>query len=895
MMNISSKIACLILTLGSLTSLNLLASEVVETKVITIENGQDVESRPLEHMFRNPVLNSGYMAGADALNRSLDSLMESLFYNLLDNEVKEDISPSFGIGASFKRDLFQAENGAWVVLDRVGLGPYYDRELYKLKKIPIKLGANQTAEVYDIYLRTDPMRVSESTSLPFWRQAINNWFGVLPLLETILPPSFNANEMYDPVRRFETPFVFPASKQAFDQMELGSIKSYAFTGGVNLTLESTDGMGGIIKDIKTGSSAFDVSLPYGVFRTGSYRVNVLKRDHNIAWIGITDLKQFGHRLSSSFGRTYFLMPNSIPLWKGVPTDVFPLDISFESSSTYQLTQVYAYDMRIEEAQRAYLYALRGDLEPSQISWLRNKEDKIDSGVQFLLTRSENRDEVKNKVGPGVFVAKRQIASTDSKSEIEITDSSGKFNVLEARQESSLNKWDILTGGSSVELASVADLKVRKVFKKDQATEDVEYFFDFEPHPENIEVSLNLRIKDRFVDVEDFDAYLDVVELFSGFKIKDDLPKIPVRDEASELKRRRQIYFTTDLDTPDTLHVTSSLLGAIEISSAIRFSRSDLMGVANASNEEKWKVFCDVYQVDSNRCLGLQQSAIIRTIDRIGSLMSFVPKTMALQVPRLDALDEIWDALNALACLQKNPSAIEFQKCLRQLLDTDHPIQLAKALVGLMRVEKIFRSVQISTTPKGHGPASAKELFGKINGKRFSAGDLSRFSDRVDKSREVDSKFDPTHLTFFGIRPVPRRLSLRHITSFELSPLSLSSEKEIPNLILEVEAPLVRGKDIKAYVFVRLVETGRINLAKFKLVESVIEPSDLSIDFDFQTGLLRVSKELTGERGLVSGILASEILKAGGDFRLSLSYSYDRVHWSEEKHLDFRLQDGKLFK
>jgi hypothetical protein len=173
------------------------ATTVVESDTSEIEgvNESSPEAAPVERLFRNPVLVSGLSSGADAINRSINSLMESLFYNLMDNDIKHSLTGSAGIGLGLHRDVFQSENGAWVIVDKFGLGPFYGKELYRFNDVPVSLGASQSNDIFDIYLRTDPMRVSESKKLPFWRVAVNNWFGVLPLLEAILPPSFNANEM----------------------------------------------------------------------------------------------------------------------------------------------------------------------------------------------------------------------------------------------------------------------------------------------------------------------------------------------------------------------------------------------------------------------------------------------------------------------------------------------------------------------------------------------------------------------------------------------------------------------------------------------------------------------------------------------------------------------------
>ncbi len=207
---------------------------VIEVSDSTPDEVEQVSNRPIDRLFRNPVLAAGLISGADAINKELDNLMESLFYSLLDNRLKWPLAGPTSTNLALTRDLYNARDGAYVVIDRFGIGPDYNRELYRYNGIPVNLGASQSSDVYDIYLRTDPMRITENKSLPFWRVALNNWFGALPLLEAILPPSFNPNEMYDPINLIETPFTFPLSVESAKAMDIGSIKSYSINGGINL-------------------------------------------------------------------------------------------------------------------------------------------------------------------------------------------------------------------------------------------------------------------------------------------------------------------------------------------------------------------------------------------------------------------------------------------------------------------------------------------------------------------------------------------------------------------------------------------------------------------------------------------------------------------------------------
>ena len=79
----------------------------------------------------------------------------------------------------------------------------------------------------------------------------------MPLLELILPPSFNVNEMYDPFHRVEVPFTFPLSIETARSMDLGSIKSYSISGGINLGVELGVGIHGFKDQVTSGASALN--------------------------------------------------------------------------------------------------------------------------------------------------------------------------------------------------------------------------------------------------------------------------------------------------------------------------------------------------------------------------------------------------------------------------------------------------------------------------------------------------------------------------------------------------------------------------------------------------------------------------------------------------------------
>lgn len=851
------------------------------------------ESIAVERILRNPILAGGLNSGADAINRSINSLMSSLFYKLMDNEFRYPLTGSANIMLGFNRDVYTAENGAWVVVDRFGMGPEYGKELYRYNDIPVSLGASQKSEIFDIYLRTDPMRVSDNKKLPMWRVALNNWFGILPILETILPPAFNANEMYDPLRRLEAPFTFPLSVDSFEGMETGSIKSYSINGGVNLGVEISQGIHGYKDVITAGASGVGISIPYTIFRTGEYRVNVLKKDLNTAWVGITDATRIGHRIENHFGTTYYLLSKTVPLWTGMPAPVLPVNFSVEEAVGDVFSRVYSFDLREEEAKKSYLEAVHGNLAPAQLSWLRAREDKLKTGVGFFYNKKEKRYETSYNAGPNVFLVNNGTKRTHSDAEIEITDRDGKFYILEARQDRDTEDWNMLTGSEIANYSAIADLRVRKVIERNAENGDLTSRYEFVADPNPVDVSLSLQIIDKYVETEDLMKYIDQLSRFTRLSLVDEVPKIPTRDYDLESKRRKQVAFTMEIDAPTRLHVTPTHLGSFEGYAAIRMTANDLTRIANLPREELWAAFCEAFDVAKARCATWQESTFSRNIDRSAGWAILPLKVLDMNFPRLEAVDEIENALRALKGYAASSRPEPKRDYLRKLFSTAFPLELAEALLTLSDADAVPRSVQLTTNPKGNGPDEAKSLFKRLDGKRFRGGPKFPPPARYDTTIGVENNFNPANLSFSGVKPRIRKLSLfKEEVASKNTIRSTIGDYEVPVLAVRLYGSRM-DETKEVHVYVRLEQTGKVQLAKFKLIEEVLEVPTSTSGLDFTAGRLNFLLRLSGGSSPIANMLSSEAFGLGGSFKLTLALSVNGVIWSDEKSLEFRIDDGRL--
>jgi hypothetical protein len=875
------------------------ANTIIEIDDKTPDEKESVGTRPIERLFRNPVFASGISSGADAINHSIDSLMESLFYGLLDNKLAWPLTGSSNVNFNLTRDVFSARSGAYVVVDRLGIGPSYSRELYRYNDIPVTLGAYQSTDFYDIYLRTDPMRVNENRTLPWWRVALNNWFGVLPLLEAILPPSFNANEMYDPLNRVESPFTFPLSVDSARAMDIGSIKSYAISGGVNLGVDTAAGIHGFKDQVMSGPQALDFKLPLSVFRTGEYRINVLKKDTQTVWVGLSDMNRLGQRLDTKIGKTYYLLSKTIPLWKGMPAPVFPIDFGIEEAIGDIFGRVYAFDLRNPEAQASYLEAVHGNFAPAQVSWLRAREDKLDTGVTYFYTKKERRFETSVATGHNIFVTNKRTNRTHSDAEIEITDDSGKYYVLEAKEDEDRSRWDMLTGRAEQKISLQADLLVRKVVEKEANERELKSRYEFIVSENPIDVSFSLSITDKFVETEDLAFYLKELTRFTLLEM-DGLPRFDTREPSLLARRRRAAFLQDDHSPRHVLHVTPTHLGRFEGYASIRVTNAQMMAIAAKTRLELWQAFCKSFGVNkAAKCATWEKSLLWRNFYRVSALASKPMRLLDFRWQAADTIDEVEESVSALKTFHKVKTPEEKQTALRSLFATEYPIERVNALLSLLDTTEVPRSIELEAQPKGNAPDDVKDRFRKINGQRFNGDKSFPPPARYDSTKDTEKKFDPANLTFSGSKPTLRKISLYREDTPERSPRAKNHGKsgakqrqESPNLVVKLTVSKLKVPDF-VHVYAKLEQAGKLQLAKLKLFEDVVD-IPIAVDTDF-AGPDRVNLlvRLSGPQSVLANMISEDSLSSGGEFRLTLAVSSNGLLWSDEKALEFQVQDGRL--
>jgi len=873
--------------------------EVVDVRFDDDNEPVESDAPGINQIFKNPALASGLASSADAINRSIESLMESLFYSLMDNELKYPTTEHSWMSLGVKRDVYSADKGAYVIVDRVGLGPRYSKELWNVQKVPIVLGAEGTVEVLDIYLRTDGQRVAEQTDLPFWRQAVNNWFGLLPLLSTVMPPSFNQNELYDPLSLGEVPFVLPLSIEAFKAMPIGSIRSYNVSGGVHLALSLDSLADQKFRNVLEKAEGLLPGLPYTVFKQGQHSINVLRRNDHIAWVGLRDSQRLGHSIDPLIGKTLFVFTGVIPYWRGLALNTFPVDVKIEFATSERFDQLYEYDLRKTEAQKAYLSAVRGEFTESYKAYIEEREGRQVTGVRFHFTRSQNQIEDVTRNSRNFAVERQSRTQERTRAEVEIKDQQGLFHILDARQETEDTHWDVLVGSEELKYRNLAELKVVKVARPEEPRFGNQHTYVFAVDKDPIRMTSTMVIQDRYADAEELEGYLDALRFFTSMPL-DDIAPIEAREPDEEVFRRRSAFFDDPKSSLKRLHVTPTYLGRFSADASVSFSTEALSRIGAKPLDLLWEKFAEAFGVDTRKWNTEAGRESFATQGQwLLAAAAYPLRLFNLRSSTVDAVHESDRAIKALRKMHEAQTPLEKQDSFFALFDSDHPQFLTKALLNLSDLDLVPRIVTLSTSPKGGGNPGPKARFKALNGKVFKSAAPFPASERYRIAEEQLAAFYPGNLRELRRKPVVVELRME---TRRLPPGALARSGKLPQGIDPRKKHLylrlaVRNMDLdkNGRVFLRFEQSGKIQFAKLALAEKVVELAPIPSGESGPANLDRQGFEtfLTGPLSPLASFVFDQAVDIGGEFRLLVSVSQDGTIWSDEKPVKFRFENGRL--
>ncbi len=834
----------------------------------------------LNRSIQNHAIASSLASNAGEINRTVESLMESLFYSIMDQTASLSVSDTLSARASYEREVQSTGIGTYVVFDRFRIGPEILKGLGKIRGLPLTFRDQNKLFLTNVSYRSDAQRKANSQTRSGWRELANNWFGGLPLLTRILPPSFNPEELYDPISYLETPFLFPKNSDQALAMPLGTVRSYGLSGSAGLAI---DVAGKPLKHLQESLSLgdLDFGIPVGGFLEGEHQISILHTRENEVWLAVSEIRQVGGIVDISLGKRYQIFHNLVKWWTGSIATIAPIDFEMERSKILQKDELYTFDLSKKDAREALNKALNGDLSLAKSTSMRSAQAD-ESGVHFQFRRISNRDEDSARNARSLFVLQSQKRNRINDGEITRIDDSGEIVTLEAEHAVQDRDWNVLTGAETVDVNFRYGLPVLKKVQNNET------FYKAMDLQEPNYLVANLRIIDRFHDSGDYARSVEMLRHFSHLPLNQ-VPAIPLYASDLEDRFRREQAFQNPMDTAFEKDVPPTHLGRFEAFAHVYINQETLKNIGRLEPAAFWRAYAQSF--------GLDEKYWARQTESRGSayylnwLGSFALMPLRLFNMKTSYSDYVYEGQRIRDALEKISAATEPSEILsayRQLMDTNHPAELLNTISELAPVE-LPSVVGFTTSPddnKTDTPdmKSAKKAFGKLNNRKIQTKIALPTLKRNQSAEEKLAAFTPGGYVDESNSPQLRQLTL----SVRQVPPDPS-----PRLIASVE---VTGNDAlkeKLQGYIRVEENGPLTLGRFVLSEEVkplrlISQSKASAE-DRQV----YEVDLNGRDGLSKSDFFDLALKDKGAFDLYLSVSNQEDNWGQEQRLSFDIQNGLL--
>lgn len=843
---------------------------------IVVDNSEALESegrdkslyvQTLDALLSNPALSAGLQSGAGAINRSIDALMESLFYSLLDNEIKVPVGQNTKVAAGYFRDVFTAGARGYVIVDRFKFGPEFAREIGKIGRYPTSLGAEGGIELLDIYLKSDAERIAQDQDageLQYW---VQNLFGLVPLFSSTLPPSFNPLELHDPLRQFETPGVFPADIASFNEMPSHSIRSYQISGVVRLPIT----LQAIKSDIL--AAAFDrvsdklAVIPYTVFTGGSYRINVLKKSESTAWVGLTKIKEVGNEISTVIGDYLYAFSRIIPelTLTGIKTPIFPLDSTLNHKILNQYDHLYEFNIKDPTARKAYLTAVRGDFKDATELARKSKS------VRFHFTRTKIADQFNSKHFNQLFVYNRASTNTSETARIEINDEKGRFNILEGTNFQSKGDWNLLVGEQQSVFTQASELEVLK-------SKDNRITWRNRDN-KSVSMSLNLEITDRYTSLKEYAEYVKLLQTFSGINLSD-LPNFKQHQLETQQKWKNQVSYSPLTSYHDIPHIPDPVGGSFNARVSVFLNPQDLHYLAELPRQKILEGIKSAFDL---------KAKFLNTINNrfshiYGGAYNGLYHFLRFFTVSSEFLQKATSAHQAFYYhkeLKKSSNSPEdFRDSLMSFFSSNKPELFMKALREWLKGRKYPVNMSIGTKPQNQSDPGIRQLFGSLNGKLIDNGVPFPSTSRYRIAKSKINAFLPNHL-----KDQRKRI---HLIRASFSDQSVSDQA---NLHISIDSDNFPKNRDEMRVYIKVQQAGKVQFGKLVLIEEILTLPVVhdEIDLDSATSSFFV----TGPQSPFKNFLLQQALDFGGEFRVSLSISTKDYAWSHVTQFTFKYEDGQV--
>ncbi|WP_141736475.1 hypothetical protein [Oligoflexus tunisiensis] len=849
----------------------------------------------ISRVIKNSTIASGLASGADSINRSVDSLMESLFYSLMDEDINIRGSDSMSLVSGYRRDVHPTNIGTYVVVDRFQMGPDFLRELGKVRGLPLTFNGQSQLFVTNATYRSDASRKAEEQKAGFWTELFANWFGILPFLTNILPPSFNPLELYDPITYLKTPFLFPSTIDHALELPIGNIRSYGISGGASLAVDTAGRTARSLQE-SLGLSDLDLTIPLSVFRDGEHRISVLRRNQSHVWLALSELRRIGTGLQLTLGKDYMVFQKMVKWWAGVPAPITPVDFDLQRAKIFQIDELYDFDLQREGARRAFTEALHGDFRKAreltgQLQGQTTRPNRA-SGVTFQFYRVTTRNEIGHKLERSFYVAQSQRQSTFGVGESQTTDRDGQFMNLEAEHFLYDRNWNILVGTDTMEFRHKLSIPVRKEKGPRRSARYILTANAANP----LYMTASLRIIDNFVDVRDYNRTVDLLRRYTGLAM-DSLPEIPLYAQDVERKLLREQALGNPMDEVYAQTVSATHLGKLSATAHLYFSHDLLIALARKDERVLWAALAKAFDANPKQWAREGPAeGMFHYANLLGTYVVMPLRLLNIETGYPDVAAEVRRMRKGFEALLRARDPLEIQEAYHQIMDTGHPVEFMQALGEMAKGLPVPVVVGFSAQGQERGKDSqdvraAKKKFEILNDRVFESPWSIPPLKRDQSVEEKLANFQPGG--YRDPRPTPKLLKAR-VTLDRSARRARAGAVGDLRLQLTIRNMSITQGNLQAYI--RFEQHGALDLGRFVLSEHIVRlsPNVSRSGLESRRGRTETFHvALNGRNGLSDAKFLDEAIANGDAFDMHISLSEDGETWSPEQSMSFAIEKGTL--
>lgn len=811
--------------------------------------------------IENKLVASTLRDGLKSLNDSIKTLMDSVFYSLMDRKVSLKINSNFSLGANYDREVQETALGSYVVIDQFHIGPELFKNLADLGAAPLNLTSDGGLTVTNITHQTDANRAIDQQDSNRFEATIKNWFGLLPVLDRILPVSFNPLELYDPIQYLKTPFLFPFEAKQINSLPLGTIRSITLSGGITLAIDALLPEQDTLKDIFKIENLTSI-FPYGITKNGSHRINVMRKSHDITWLAITDANELGHQLTLDITSNYFALNKLFPSFNGVKIPLSPIKQFYADLKIKTYDQIYEFDFRVPEAKIAYENAVRGHLVLADR--LSSKPQRY-SGVAKKFTRKILADEFRDFGAHSAYIINHKNHSV-VKSGLSKINIKNKVNyMMFAKSAMGSEVWDLAAGKDSYNLQTNFEILVKK---KDKNKEDIENFETAAADRNPYQLITNFNFLNKTANTVDFNRTIKELNYYTGFSLKQ-IPKFNTNTNDEIQRHKSEVALLSPEERIKARSLQPHRLGHFQVSANVSFPYKSLILLKKADESILEKSLIEAFSKYYESAHFSASSNLFSTMSSY--LLNFL-RIFEVQFPRLDFERESSRFKRNIAALKSSNDPKILIATYANMFDTPYSLQVIYALRRLVERQQgdISTSIHITTKPVGSA-TNSKSM-------RYKFKTLNSFQQHTSKTQ---IKSFTTNLIDMYIERFTNNTLASPIPTPVLKGISFyvhTGEFNNRQLTSDISVKPVGNYDEGIYCYLRLEETGVVDISRFRLGDKLIKLQKPKLDSG-KPKTTPLNVDLSGDEGLFTSVALDEAFSKEKSYDFYVSLSEDKSNWS----------------